>query len=475
MFRRVAALVTVALTLGPVGSAAAFEPAQQGPQPGQHTDSVYPSVGSPGVDVRAYGLDLRWEPGSRTLRGTARVTLVPARDGRFRLDLSGRLHVDRVDVTARATGAPVTATASHRGRYLDVTAPQLLGGSTYDVRVSYHGRPATTPAPTSREDLGGLGWHTARDGQVWAMQEPWGAFTWYPVNDHPSDKATYRVRLDVPRRWVGVSNGRLVSRRVQHGRTVTRFASSDPVASYLMTVAIGPYRRATQTGPHGLPLTYWVPRDHPEYLAPLRATPSAIAWLESRLGPYPFDRAGVVVTPSDSAMETQTLVTFGARNYRLGAREVRQTVVHELAHHWYGDTVTPDDWRDLWMNEGMAMYLQERWDDAHSDRRHEDLARTMRQWARIDQDLRDLYGPPGAYVKDEFASANVYLCAGLMWHRLRGRLGAETFDRLVRRWPQSHVNTNADRADLVRWWERQSGAELSAFFDRWLNSPESPA
>jgi len=474
MSRRVAALVTVALTLGPVGSAAAFEPAQQGPQPGQHTDSVYPSVGSPGVDVRSYGLDLRWEPGSRTLRGTARVTLVPARDGRFRLDLSGRLHVDRVDVTARATGAPVTATASHRGRYLDVTAPQLVGGSTYDLRVSYHGRPATTPAPTSREDLGGLGWHTARDGQVWAMQEPWGAFTWYPVNDHPSDKATYRVRLDVPRRWVGVSNGRLVSRRVQHGRTVTRFASSDPVASYLMTVAIGPYRRATQTGPHGLPLTYWVPRDHPEYLAPLRATPSAIAWLESRLGPYPFDRAGVVVTPSDSAMETQTLVTFGARNYRLGAREVRQTVVHELAHHWYGDTVTPDDWSDVWMNEGTAMYLEARYSAAQG---WKSWPAWLRTFDADDALWRQVFGPPGDYDPREFAQINVYYCAARMLVRLRDRLGAATFDDLLRRWPQEHRDTVQDRQSYVAWLAATSGQDpvaLKAFFDEWLTSPTSP-
>jgi aminopeptidase N len=314
-----------------------------------------------------------------------------------------------------------------------------------------------------------------RDGQIWTMQEPFGALTWYPVNDHPSDKALYDVRVDAPGRWVGVSNGRLVSRRTADGRTVTRWTNADPMASYLVTLAVGPYRAYRQTGPHRLPMTYWIPKDRPELLKPMLTMPTAVRWLERRLGRYPFDRVGVVVTPKGSAMETQTMVTFGAELYRYGRFYVRSTMVHELVHQWYGDTVTPDDWRDLWMNEGMAMYLQERWDDAHSDRRHEDLARTMRQWARIDQDLRDLYGPPGAYVKDEFASANVYLCAGLMWHRLRGRLGAETFDRLVRRWPQSHVNTNADRADLVRWWERQSGAELSAFFDRWLNSPESPA
>ena len=206
--------------------------------------------------------------------------------------------------------------------------------------------------------MSGLGWHTTRTGQVWAMQEPYGAFTWYPVNDHPSDKATYDVRLDVPRRWVGVSNGRMVSRSVSHGRTVTRFTSRDPMASYLATVAIGPYRRYAQTGPHGIPLTYWLPRDKPQYLAPLKATPATLRWLESRLGPYPFDRAGVVVTPSGSAMETQTMITFGADNYRFGSREVQQTVAHELAHAWYGDTVTPDDWSDVWMNEGMAMYVE---------------------------------------------------------------------------------------------------------------------
>src|SRR6478609_5054022 len=98
----------------------------------------------------------------------------------------------------------------------------------------------------------------------------------------------------------------MVSRMLSHGRTVTRFTSRDPMASYLATVAIGP---------HDLPLTYWIPRDKPRYLAPLKATPATLRWLESRLGPYPFDRAGIVVTPSGSAMETQTMITFGAENF----------------------------------------------------------------------------------------------------------------------------------------------------------------
>ena len=130
------------------------------------------------------------------------------------------------------------------------------------------------------------------------------------------------------------------------------------MASYLVTVAIGPYKKYTQDGPHDLPLTYWVPKGKSELLKPLEKTPDALAWLEKRLGPYPFARAGVVVTPGEGSVETQTLTTFATGNYRYGNADVREQVAHDLAHAWYGDTVTPNDWRDVWMSEGMATYLQ---------------------------------------------------------------------------------------------------------------------
>jgi aminopeptidase N len=239
-----------------------------------------------------------------------------------------------------------------------------------------------------------------------------------------------------------------------------------------MTLAVGPYRLHRQTGPHGLPLTYWVPRSRPELLKPLLRTPAAMRWLEQRLGRYPFDRAGVVVTPSDSAMETQTLVTFGAKNYRYGNRYVRQTVVHEMAHQWYGDTVTPRDWRDLWMNEGMATYQDTRWavDQGWTTWRH-----WQRQWTRDDKLWRDIYGPPGAYHRHEFGSINVYYCTALMWDRLRTKVGTAQFNRLVRAWPLRHRDTNQSRANMVHWFEKRTGRELSGFFHKWLTSKKSPA
>jgi aminopeptidase N len=432
-------------------------------------DAYYPAKGDPTVDALHYGLDLTWLRRSRELRGVATIRLRATRaDDSITLDLSRRLRVTAV----RVDGTPAGYT--HDGNHLVVATP-VEADERLALQVTYRGTPGTSRGPASRPDVARLGMRVTGDGQLWTMQQPFGAFTWYPVNDHPSDKALYDVRVSAPGRWVGVSNGELSRRRTTGGRTVTRWTNRDPMSSYLVTLAVGPYRVHRQTGPHDLPITYWVPRGRDGLLKPLLRTPAALRWLERRLGPYPFDRVGIVVTPGASAMETQTMVTLGRRNYGLGRFHVGSVVVHELAHQWWGDAVTPSQWRDLWMSEGMATYLHARWEDDHSDRPGTEWRRVVSGWAGSDQLYRAVYGPPGAYKPGEFASGNVYWSVALMWDRLRRRLGDETFDRLVRRWPQAHLHSNATRAELVAWWEARSGRRLEPFFDRWLDSPDSPA
>jgi aminopeptidase N len=303
------------------------------------------------------------------------------------------------------------------------------------------------------------------------MQEPFGALTWFPVNDQPSDKALYDVTVTAPRGWVGVSNGRLVSTSHTRRTTTTRFHLEHPVASYLTTLAVGPYVHRRDIGPHGLPLNLWLPKGEVgKYLPVLRHLPADLRWLESKLGRYPFESAGVAIVPGDSAMETQTLVTFGRRAWTTPGH-AREVMVHELAHQWYGDTVTPSDWSDLWMNEGMAMYLEARWSADHGvdswpSWRYE--FRFANQWAREEQ------GGPGAYDKHMFATTCVYECTSFMYEKLRARMGDGRFWTLVRRWPQGRLDTNADRAAFEALAERISGTDLSRFFDTWLNAPTWP-
>src|SRR5205085_10712461 len=121
-------------------------------------------------------------------------------------------------------------------------------------------------------------------------------------------------------------------------------------------------------------------------------------------------------------------------------------VAHELAHAWYGDTVTPDAWSDVWMNEGMAMYVEARYTAEHG-------LRTWQLWRTTfdvgDSMLRKQYGPPGDYKLSQFAQPNVYFCPARMWMALRTKLGGERFDALIRRWPQEHRNSSQDRYTLT--------------------------
>ena len=450
---------------GAVGFAAAGTAPYTAARSQPRVDPYYPGQGDPSVDALHYGLRLSWDDAAERLTGTATIRFRAPRDeNAIRLDLSRHLSVRSV----RLDG--VVTPADHPGDRLDLATGSLARGSRHTLVVRYAGRPRPTDAPVTRSDFSTIGWTTQPSGQVWTMQEPWGAFTWYPVNDHPSDKAYYDLTVSTKRAWRAVANGALRRNTVAGGRRTMRWHLASPAASYLVTIAIGPYRRYHDRGPHGLPVTYWVRPTDRNALPTLRRTPRMLRWLEHRLGRYPFDRAGAVVVPSASAMETQTLVTMG--NQVATRYYGRDDLLHELAHQWYGDTVTPDNWPDLWLNEGFAMYLQIRWEVARGER-------SMRSWRhyleRTDQQWRDDYGPPGRYDRHSWGSINVYYCTALMLDRLRSKIGPADFRRLLRGWPQQHRFGDVDRHDWVAWLDRVTGRDLGHFVHRWLDSTDSPA
>src|SRR5262249_25357889 len=151
-----------------------------------------------------------------------------------------------------------------------------------------------------------------QDGTLWSMQEPYGAFSWFPCSDQPSDKALYDVSITTPGGWTGVTSGRFIgSSPAADGSTTARWQATEPIASYLGARAVARSGRHALPGPRGTPVTLWLrPADEPDMLSLLRQTPDLLGWLERRFGPYPFATAGVVVVDGTSAMETQTMVTI---------------------------------------------------------------------------------------------------------------------------------------------------------------------
>lgn len=425
-------------------------------------DSYYPDVGDPGVDALHYDLALAWTPETRTLEGVTTLVFRATGDAdSFQLDLGPALEVGRVTVD----GAEVEA--DHQGKDLVVAAP-VVADERYVVEISYAGTPEPVAAPTTRDDYNTGGFHITPTGEAWTMQEPYGAHTWYPVNDQPSDKALYDFTLSVPSPWVGVANGALTDRQDAAGTTTTQWHLAEPAASYLTTVAFGSYTTSSNTSASGVTIDYWVPAESPQLAAALEKAAAGLDWLEQRLGPYPFDTLGFVLVDSISGMETQTMVTLGITDYTTSER----VLVHEMAHHWYGNQVTPTDWRDVWMNEGMAMYLQLMWE---AETVGIAIEEQLERYAADEEAARAESGPPAAYDPGEFGEGNIYYGPALMWHELRERIGDAEFFRIIREWPAARDNRSTDREDYWAWLEEQTGEELTAFFDAWLLGETTPS
>jgi aminopeptidase N len=423
-------------------------------------DPLYPAFGNSTIDVLHYDLALTWEPRTRELSGTAKLTVRAAEDtGDIKLDFAEPLQIDAITVDGKA------ARPARSGHDLTIPAGRRLSRDTAAVvTVTYHGRPKEIAGPAEREDTTKVGFHAARDGSAVALQEPYGAFTWYPVNDHPSDEALYDVKITVPEGWAGVSSGTFQGRSAEGEGVAYRWHSGDPVASYLVAFAVDRFEMVRQTGPHGLPITYWIrAKDKNKNLPTLRKSPKILAWLEKRAGRYPFPSAGVVIA-GDSGMETQQMVTM--------MPGLPDTVVaHEYAHQWFGDSVGPKTWREIWLNEGFATYFEYMYYADHNPIGLEQIIRNVRP---ADAELRRKYGPPGRYDKGAFASSNVYLCPALMLHAIRERIGDKRFFAMTRAWAQENRNTVHDRASFTSWINEQTGENLTKLIDRWLDSKTTP-
>ena len=428
-------------------------------------DPVYPAYGNPAIDVLRYQLDLAWDPAGRQLSGTATLTVRPVRPlTEITLDFASGYTVD----SATVDGAAVTASRAPTGDVLVRLAHETAAESRLTVAVAYHGRPAPVAFPGNRADVDDLGMHVTADGALWTMQEPYGAFTWYPCSDQPSDEALYDFAVTVPDGFAAVANGTPAAPAdAGGGRHTYRWHAPEPIATYLVTLAVDRFQRFDDVGPDGLPITYWLRAAQVDDMLPvLRQTPAMLRWLSARLGRYPFSSAGVVIVAGESGMETQTMITIGP----IG-RSSAPVLLHELAHHWFGDAVTPTTWRDVWLNEGFATYLQMMYT---VDALGGDQKSLLAGWRTADTVSRIEAGPPGHARADRFAARNVYLGPALMLHEIRGQLGDAAFLAMLHDWVQHHLHTQQTRASFTSWLTAYTGKDLTALLDRWLDSTTTP-
>ncbi|MFD1936424.1 M1 family metallopeptidase [Nonomuraea mangrovi] len=456
--KRLLALTTAIAIALPFTPAAADSPDSPGSQGAG--DPYFPLQGNGGYDARHYDLTLDYDPGTRVLKGTATISARSTQAlSRFNLDLSKTLTV--ASVTVDGTAARFT----HEGDELAVSpASAIAAGKPFTVAVAYAGKPTHIVDPDGSKE----GWIRTPDG-VFNANEPEGAKSWYPGNHHLTDKAGYRFTVTVPSDRVAVANGSLVSQNTAMGRTTYVWVAKEPMASYLTTVSIGDFT-LTDTTVGGLRTIVAVDPEHAAAAKNLAQRHGPVlAYFSGLFGPYPFSTTGAIVDNAPGvgyALESQTRPIYP---------KVPDEVLlsHELAHQWFGDAVTPERWKDIWLNEGFATYAEWMW----ADKRGATPLSTAfsRAYARTADD-RFWQIPPAdpGNAKQLFKDA-VYVRGAMTLHVLRKEVGDKAFFTILRTWVADHKYGNASTADFVALSKKISGKPLDALFDAWLVKPGKPA
>jgi len=429
-------------------------------------DSLYPHLGNGGYDVQHYTLDLTVnDVATSDLEGT---TIIEARATQnlssFNLDFIG-FEITTVTVN----GQPAEIERSRKE--LTVTPSEaLVENESFTVKVQYQGSPGEMDSMAIQIQTG---WITF-DGGSFVLSEPDGAASFYPVNDHPLDKATYTFRVTVPEPFEAAANG-VLKETIDNGDTTTfLFEARDPMASYLATVNIDEFDVETSQSESGIPIRNYYPTGLPEEMRkPFARQGEMLEYFSDLFGNYPFELYGALVIDLEfgAALETQTLSIFSKAMIDANNLEgSEQVVAHELAHQWFGDSVSLADWRDIWLNESFATYAQGLWTE-HT-RGRDELDEWVRRLYAFVREERESMSPPGEPPADRLFNQGVYSWGALCLHALRLEVGDETFFDILQTYHERFAGANATTSDFIAVAEEVSGKELSAFFDSWLYSKE---
>lgn len=431
-------------------------------------DSFYPNFGNGGYDTQHYTLDIQvLNVATSEMKATTTIEAVATQAlSRFNVDFAG---FEITSLTVQNEAAEFT----RQGQELTITPAQPLSkDEEFSVVISYQGipKPMTSqalPFPT--------GWIAYGDG-IFVLSEPDGSASFYPVNDHPLDKATYTIIVTVPEPYEAAVNGLLENEEDNGDTTTYTFGINDPMASYLTTININDFDVETMESEGGIPIRNYYAASLPENInGPFARQGEMLDYFSELFGEYPFEVYGALVMDIEfgAALENQTLSIFGVDMVDPDDMEGSEAVVaHELTHQWFGDSVSVADWSDIWLNEGFATYGEALW--VEYDYGEEGLNEWVTAVYNEVEAYPDFYPPPGSPAPNDLFNGGVYLRGGLTLHALRAAVGDEAFFEILRAYHDRYKYGNAATEDLIAVAEEVSGQQLDELFDTWLYGEQLP-
>ncbi|HTH24827.1 MAG TPA: M1 family metallopeptidase [Vicinamibacterales bacterium] len=430
------------------------------------------------VDALHYVFRLGLTDQSSEITGETTMTVKFLRDAvaDLNLDLTSMSVASGMTVQSVRRGGPIETPGpasdnlpfTHMNNRLHIVMPPLSKAGEFTFTIRYRGTPAA-----------GLRIGPNMHGDRTFFGENWPNLVrhWLPMIDHPYDKATGEFVITAPNQYQVVANGLLIEELdLPNNMRRSHWKQSVPIASWLYTIAVARFSSHLAGAIDGAPIQTWVfPQDREAGLKLFEDTSRrAMLFFITSIGPYSYEKlANVQATGFTGGTEYASAIFYGEKGVSSG----RGPVVHEIAHQWFGDSVTERDWDDVWLSEGFATYFALLFTE-HDEGRDafvEGLKRSRAQVLQLEQKLPDTPVIHRNLSDMEKVLNNlIYQKGGWVLHMLRQEVGTENFWASIREYYRRYRNGNASTADLRAVFEQVSGKPLEWFFTQWLNRPGVP-
>ena len=428
----------------------------------------------PGIDVQQYIFRVELKDGTRAISGQADIDLVFKTDGvaELLLDLIGASADGKTGMTVSAvtSGAQTLAFTHEHNRVRIQLGPAAKAGDRRRVTVQYSGVPADGLL---------IGPNKHGEPVFFGDNFPDRARYWLPTIDHPYDKSACEFVITAPEAYQVVAPGALVeTTSLAEKRRLTRYREAVPITTYCMVIGVGRFAVETIGYVHGAPIQSWVyPSERDPGFADFRIALKPMELFSWRIGPYAYEKlANVQSKTRYGGMENASTI-FYREGVVTGKGTNEGLFAHEIAHQWFGDSVTESDWDHTWLSEGFATYLTHVYNEYTFGR--DTMVRGLRRDREsviryYDRNPKSAIVTPATEKLDNILSTNSYQKGGWFLHMLRRLVGDEVFWKGISTFYMRHRNGNALTEDFQRVIEEVSGKPLRAFFRQWVYTPGQP-
>ncbi|MBK9248709.1 MAG: T9SS type A sorting domain-containing protein [Ignavibacteria bacterium] len=380
--------------------------------------------------------------------------------------------VDSVYLNSNKTSAVVGGIVGTNISYYSIVAPiNAKIGDTFYVKVNYSGTMTCETGGTA----GWCGGVTSQNGTLYTLGVGFVADYvsttqhWLPCYDHPSDKATFHAKFKVPRGKIAVSNGNLTNVEADNTTITTEWTHDIPCATYLLTFAVDLYF-PLEFGSSQLPMTvYSKGADTASTRKSFSLLPRMVRTFENKFGEYPFEKVGYVNTPT-GAMEHQTMISFPT-SLSQSRDTVNSVAAHELAHQWFGDNVTPEDFRDAWLTESFATYSESVWAEELGGFTGylNNLSGKMSSYFNANEGVFPLYDYPRAAPSSNYP-VTIYSKGAVVLGMLRYEVGDSLFYKSLKQYLSAYKYGIANTATFENMFQQTTGKDLKWFFSQWVHA-----